>query len=330
MLAILLLAACGDPPYVSQNSQSFADDGVHLSLTVFDIDKVTVLGQSVGHEEEFVIPWAQVQPGANRWPIEGKGLEDKWVYIDAKVRHLLRPACEGGESSVATDKSTPGDLDPIRLTTCPTPGGVVEVAIHREPGWQVFIDDTPVEGDTLRFDFTDDVRAMRAQGSSVTGIVKPRTYTLKVTGASGSAEEKVEVRPKGNLVDALVAAMPESTRGWPEGPRDLVGFRGGRDWWFEGSGATVGDTDVWLKVLRDDPPVPGKPCNFRDLAGGGVFTRQTTWVTRTFQAVDNQGNVLGEKTLSPTGCPGNAVDGDGPMELVPGESQVRAWAKSFL
>jgi hypothetical protein len=332
-MLLLPLLACSDP--MASGSPRNLDDGLHITITLTDLDEATLLGRRVTDGQVLVIPYDELPIGYTEVPFEAEGLGPyDSVTLSVGFAKQLAPKCdlEGEWGTVQAE-----DTSDFFAYKCAVEHGVVAIpmtlpagaVMELSPGW--FEDGVayfPAAGGA------EDIE-LSTQGSIGAGRAKPTAATVKMTYADGTVwEQAVEVTHRDSPLGGWIASAPESIQGLGRkaGKPTTALFQAGGYYWVAGDakGKTVKDVDLVVKVVDTGAAYDIGTCNFRTMEGGHASAK-TVGHDQTFVAYDVEGKEVGRTTLKGDDCPGSAVFEPGQtLSVVPGNGEVRGWVETLL
>lgn len=333
MLLFPLLSACSEP--MANGSARNLDDGLHVTITLSDLDEATFLGRTVTDGQVVVIPYDELPIGYNEVPFvaEGLGPYDS-VTLSVGYDKQLAPKCDLDTEWGTVQAESPSDFFAYK---CRVEHGVVAVpmtvpkgaVLEISPGWVTDgVAYFPAAGGA------EDI-ALTTKGSIGAGRAKPTSATMKLTYADGAVwEQVVEVTHRDSPLGGWISSAPESIQGLGRkaGKPTTALFQAGGYFWVvgEAEGKTVRDVDLVVKVVKTGAAYDIGTCNFRTMEGANASAK-TVGHDQTFVAYDVEGNEVARKTLKGDDCPGNAVFKPGDtLSVVPGNGEVRAWVQTLL
>jgi hypothetical protein len=333
-LVLASLLACDKPS--AHAKVDVLDDGVHILLMLDGVDEAEVAGQTVRDGETVVLPFEHFDVGLSEVPITGKGLEGVVTHVDLPPQRVLDFQCGDEERQasielVDANGKSPSPVKP-RWNGCKVVGGKVVAPFQLAAGFKLAVEGSEVIANDLFIDLRPTLWAAKPRNGVPRMHLGPSEHAFTLTSASGKAwSGKLIVTDQSDTLGSVIADLPKSNEGMPEAGT-LAAMRVGKNWWFEGDAATLGQIDLWVHAVEQAEPVAMKNCTFRELAlGNAAHTLKVNGVTQTFAAIDRQGKELGRATFEPTGCPSDVTLEPGQTEItvVPSEATVRTWVKGL-
>ncbi|MCP4805772.1 MAG: hypothetical protein GY913_35620 [Proteobacteria bacterium] len=144
MLTLLLALGRGDP--MASGSARNLDDGLHVTVTLTDLDQATFLGRTVTDGQELVLPYAELPIGIGEVPFVAEGLGPyDTLTLHVGYDDVLAPKCDI-ETEWGTVKAE--DTSDFFAYKCAVDQGVVAIPMTAPPGatLEVTHRDSPLGG----------------------------------------------------------------------------------------------------------------------------------------------------------------------------------------
>lgn len=345
LVALLAIGAgCKERTRFAHPTTEIRPDGAHIKVLLIGVDEVEIAGQRMRDGQTIVVPFSQLQVGANRLPVIAEGLRANSVAVfDVPVSTVFTLKCatqgERGTASIklspapgAPEQSSPAS-DPSTSGSwvgCPVEGGQVMAPLDVLAGFTAAVDGGPPSRDRLRIDLRPGMwKAAVKQGSDSVSLPDSE-HSLTITSASGKAwTGALSVTPPRHLMDGILDGLPGSAEGMPPGA-GLAAVKVHGIWWFEGEATTLGEIDWWVHAVDHAAPRPLPSCDFDSLdLGRRRVTLAVTGVDDTYAIRDRQGREVARKTFVAKGCPGAASikPGQTSITIRAAEPAVRAWVR---
>lgn len=334
MSIVLMLLACQAPvPYVFSEAR-LKDDGVHVEVSLTNIERVEIEGQSVAHGESVVLPLSLFHVGVNELPILGEGLVDETLYLEIRPDRALTLKCTGSANGrVHIREAGEESRDAVSALNCAVgDGGYVTGKLTTFPGSTIMIDGQEIDGPfrlDARSGLWEEPLVAQKAGKEVRSS---KEHQLPIVVRHSSGEEwagTINFMTGGtDLMGSFIRNLPESAQGMPAG--DAVALRWGTGWRFSGSGQ-LGQLARFAKVVDESKPRSIASCNYQ--GAGGAVSIKTVAVDRTVLVVDRQGSELGRKVFKADvggySCSDIQFEGGGDVTLVPEVEDILAWAQGL-
>lgn len=334
MLLSLLVLACSSNP-AAYTETRLEEDGVHVRLTLIDLDSVEIAGNTLSHGEDVVLPLSLFHIGENHLPIQGEGLVDRTLYFKLSPAQALELSCSGeGDGSVSIRAQDEAQGGGTRATGCAlADGGFVAASLDAHNGSVIELDGKAVQGTLLldaRAGLWEHPLSAFKEGAAYSSA-KKYEQSISVRHADGSEWlGVVEYQDReGDLMGAFLAGLPESTQGMP--PGDQVALRWELGWYFTGEG-TLGEISRFARVVQESEPRFIRSCPYVD-RGAGRVDIDTFAVDRTIAVVDRQGKELGRAQFKAKTqgyrCNDVQYRSNEKSLLLPDPQDILLWAKAL-